>query len=89
MTIRPYRWPAALVVLAVAAAVAAVGSTSGIGISPDSARYLSVASSLREGRGFAIWTGAPVTLWPPLYPVLISALGLLGVEGARLLGPVS
>jgi hypothetical protein len=91
MNARPYRWSIALGVVAAAAALAAAGSTAGIGISPDSARYLSVASSLREGRGFAIWTGAPVTLWPPLYPVLISAFEVLGVEGsgaARLLNVV-
>jgi hypothetical protein len=91
MSVRPSRWPVAFVVVVAAAVLAAAGSTSGIGISPDSSRYLSVASSLREGRGFVGWTGAPVTLWPPLYPALIGALGLLGVGGgaaARVLNVV-
>jgi hypothetical protein len=51
--------------------------------SPDSFTYLGAADSLAHGRG---WTypfgnaGAPVTLFPPLYPLLLVVPELLGVS---------
>ena len=62
----------------------------GVGISPDSATYIGVARSLLEGKGLSIPFGSaearPMTHYPPLYPLLLSAIGTLGPDpqiGAR------
>ena len=48
----------------------------GIGITTDSTVYLNVARNLLHGHGFAQSAGAPLTQYPPLYPL---ALALSGV----------
>jgi hypothetical protein len=71
-----------------AAAVLAFGlailaSTHGVHLSNDSFSYLGAATSLADGRG---WTypfgtiGAPVTLFPPVYPIVLAVPHLLGVD---------
>jgi len=62
----------------------------GAGISPDSATYIGAARSLLEGKGLTILFGSaeakPMTHYPPLYPLLLSAIGTLGPDpriGAR------
>jgi hypothetical protein len=70
-------------------AVAAGVRPHGPGLTADSAVYLSVAESLREGRGFVFFTGAPYVTGPPLYPFLLAATpgALSGLRlGAGLLG---
>lgn len=52
-------------------------SKYGAGVSSDAARNLSTAESLVLGRGFVDMVGAPLVLWPPLYPLLIAALSKL------------
>ncbi len=58
-------------------------SSHGVHTTPDSFTYLGAASNLANGRG---WTypfgvpGAAVTLFPPLYPLLLSGGYLLGVN---------
>ena len=52
-------------------------SRYGAGVSSDAARNLSTADSLMAGRGFVDMVGAPLVLWPPLYPLLLAGLGLL------------
>jgi hypothetical protein len=72
------------------AAISVIGSVlmvlwspHGVHASPDSFTYLGAASSLADGEG---WTypygdaGAPVTLFPPVYPVLLAVPGLLGIS---------
>ena len=49
----------------------------GPGISTDGARYLSTAYNLVEGRGFYDYLNAPLTQFPPLYPIIIAGLSLL------------
>lgn len=56
-------------------------------LSPDSKSYISAAEHLLRGEGFYItsYFGQEVARkayldWPPLYPVLIAALGLFGFE---------
>ena len=77
----------ALAVIAAAAALAfglaIVASRHGVHLSNDSFSYLGAAASLADGRG---WTypfgtiGAPVTLFPPVYPVVLAVPHLLGVD---------
>jgi 4-amino-4-deoxy-L-arabinose transferase-like glycosyltransferase len=48
----------------------------GIGVTADSTVYLKVARNLLSGQGFAQSAGAPVTQYPPLYPVALALSGL-------------
>jgi len=58
-----------------------VMSQHGIGISPDSAGYLAVASNLIEGKGFVSYSGEPLIVHPPLYPLAVATLSFLfGLE---------
>jgi hypothetical protein len=75
---------ATVVVLSlVGAAVMFVLSPHGVHTTPDSFTYLGAADSLSHGRG---WTypfgevGSPVTLFPPLYPAVLSVPELLGIN---------
>lgn len=63
-------------------------SRYGIGISPDSAGYLCAARNLLAGRGYWTVCNSPYTAWPPLFPTVLAAIGLTGIDpavGARLL----
>lgn len=49
----------------------------GAGVSSDAARNLSTADSLLQGKGFVDMLGAPLLLWPPLYPLVLAGLSLI------------
>ena len=75
---------ATVVVLSlVGTAVMILVSSHGVHTTPDSFTYLGAAESVARGEG---WTypfgevGSPVTLFPPLYPVVLSIPELLGVD---------
>lgn len=51
----------------------------GVGISPDSASYLSAAQSVSTGQGFLNFDGSPYSSWPPLVPLLLSIPQILGL----------
>jgi len=55
-------------------------SLYGPGVSSDSVRYLSTAQSLLDGHGFTLYDGNPLLYAPPLFPTLLAALGLLGLD---------
>ncbi len=55
-------------------------SKYGIGLSPDSACYLSIAENLLNGNGYAIYDLEPAVAWPPLYPTLLAAAGIFKIE---------
>jgi hypothetical protein len=67
----------------VGAAVMIAFSPHGVHTTPDSFTYLGAADSLAHGKG---WTypfgdvGSPVTLFPPLYPAILSVPELLGIS---------
>jgi Dolichyl-phosphate-mannose-protein mannosyltransferase len=46
----------------------------GIGLSPDSVAYISVARHISDGSGFINYDGNFFLLQPPLYPLLLSAI---------------
>ncbi len=48
----------------------------GIGISPDSVAYIRAASEFRSGGGISSLPNH----WPPLYPVVLSAVGVFGSD---------
>jgi hypothetical protein len=56
----------------------------GAAVSPDSVKYISAARHLAEGKGLLHLAKngelVPLTLWAPLYPVLLSAGALIGIE---------
>ncbi len=67
----------------------------GIGLGGDSIAYIGVARNLLEGRGVVYFDNvgglAPVTHYPPLYPLALAGVGLLGMDplaGARWLGVI-
>ncbi|MEM1207315.1 MAG: hypothetical protein AAGN66_29040 [Acidobacteriota bacterium] len=74
----------ALLVALPSAAVALwlLGATAdhGVGLYPDSVDYVSTAVSLAEGRGFVDHRDRVYTLWPPLYPTVLAAGALAGVD---------
>lgn len=63
-------------------------STYGIGISPDSVGYITVARNLADGNGFTDYRGNAFVMQPPLFPIVLASVELLsGIdpeEGARL-----
>lgn len=68
-------WRVAAAAGIVAAASLAFWSTrSGLGLSPDSLKYLLLARSLASRQAFDL-LGAPATHYPPGYPLLIAAIG--------------
>lgn len=61
-------------------------SRYGAGTSPDSIAYISAARNVMSGHGYYQYDGSPFMLWPPLFPTVLSFLGLGGVDplvGAR------
>ena len=80
-----------LIVFISALAVVSVllATNQGIGISPDSVSYIGSARNYLKGEGLVTRTSdgvRPLTHWPPLYPILLIALGSLHVnplDGAR------
>ncbi len=45
----------------------------GAGISPDSVGYIAVARNVAAGRGMLTYSGEPMVMQPPLYPLLLAA----------------
>ena len=83
---RPLVTGAALAVIGFALAI--VATRHGPRLSPDSITYLSVADHLRHGRGLTDFTGEPFTVFPPVYPVVLSVFGS-SLTWARLVNTVS
>lgn len=86
-------WLAVLVIALTAAGLLARSSAPlGLGYSPDSVAYLSIAESLARGEGYVGFGGGAYPFWPPLYPATLAILDLLpgldGREGARWLNVV-
>jgi len=60
----------------------AISSSFGMGVSPDSTVYLNAADNLLAGKGLTVslQESAPLTHYPPLYPLLLSALSVFGLS---------
>lgn len=80
-----------LVALAIIGVAVLLTSTRyGIGVSPDSTVFIGAARYLLDGRGLSVLSSSgelvPMPHSPPLYPALLAAIGLFGVDpldGAR------
>jgi hypothetical protein len=84
--------PIALLGLMGVALVLVGTSRYGVGLSPDSTVYVSVARNLLAGRGYVTFDGTPYTQCPPLFPTLLAIIGLTGIDpavGARFLNAVA
>jgi hypothetical protein len=51
-----------------------------VGIDPDSGIFVSAGRSLLSGNGYSLYTGEPLTIFPPLFPTLLAVFGLVGIE---------
>ncbi len=69
-------WPIA----AGTAALAVVMWGREIGIGTDAVHYLATARHLYEGAGWLDYNGAPLAVWPPLYPLLVAAGMWIGLD---------
>ncbi len=89
---REFRWlgplaaRAPMLIGASAALMLLLFTPLGLDVGYDSVFYLSAAENLLQGDGLSRLSGGgeviPLTHFPPLYPLLISALGLVGLEPA-------
>jgi 4-amino-4-deoxy-L-arabinose transferase-like glycosyltransferase len=85
---------AVLVLLGLCGAVIVLLWTSryGAGTFIDSTYYVAAARSLLAGEGYRGWRGELYTGWPPLYPTLLAATGIMGMDpqaGARWLNSLT
>ncbi|SHL37960.1 hypothetical protein SAMN02745216_05097 [Desulfatibacillum alkenivorans DSM 16219] len=67
------------------AVVIAMTSGYGIGLTMDGASYAACARSLADGRGFYAFDGRPYIHWPPLFPMVLAAPGLFGLDPVDIL----
>lgn len=58
-------------------------SVFGITINADGVLYLSTAESLIAGEGLRTYSDNLFLLWPPLYPLLLAAIGVFGADVAE------
>jgi 4-amino-4-deoxy-L-arabinose transferase-like glycosyltransferase len=85
---KPHPFWIFLVICSLAGAGLVLVATSlyGAGVSADAAKNLSTAESLLAGRGFFDHAGEPLVYWPPLFPLLLAGLSLLGGWDVFLVG---
>ncbi len=57
-----------------------ITSKYGLALSPDSACYISMADNVLRGNGYAIYDFEPAVDWPPLYPTVLAAGKLIGIN---------
>ncbi len=55
-------------------------ATYGAAVNYDSVIFLSTALNFLAGEGWRDFEGSPLTLWPPLFPLLLTAFGWVGIE---------
>jgi hypothetical protein len=71
-------------IAAIGIAIHLYSTSLGAGVSPDSTRYITAANSLNDGVGLQILAPdgglEPLTLWSPLYPVILSIFGQIGID---------
>lgn len=57
-------------------------ATHGAAVESVAVTYMSIAANLAEGEGWQDFRGYRLLPWPPLFPALMAALGLVGIEPA-------
>ena len=61
----------------------------GAGLASDALEYLAIAGNVLAGEGLTYLSGAPATLWPPLYPLLLAGATLGIVAPLDVAGPLN
>jgi len=66
-------------------ALVLVGTSRGVGVSPDSVYFISGARNLLDGHGLSQFPDAegryaPIVSWPPLYPLMLAAVAATGLD---------
>lgn len=56
-----------------------IGLQNGPGVSNDSVNYFAASQSFVAGEKLAQFDGAPFTLWPPGYPIVLGSMQFLGL----------
>ena len=69
-----------LMIAGTAVVMVLLATRHGVGLGNDSTTYITEARQLLRGHGLSTAMGAPVTHFPPLFPLLIAAPGLAGVD---------
>jgi len=81
---RFWRDPCALLIVCIAglgtAHILVRTATDGAAIDADSTLHLSTALNVLAGEGWRDFTGLVVVGWPPLFPLLLAALGWVGID---------
>jgi hypothetical protein len=79
-----WSWTVAAVLAVAGVAVQLYATHHGAGVSPDSTVYIGAARNLIQGAGLQYLGDSgkliPLALWQPLYPILLSAGSLVGVD---------
>ena len=55
-------------------------ATYGAGVDRDATFFLSTALNFLAGEGWRDFIGRPLTLWPPLFPLLLAASSWVGID---------
>ena len=55
-------------------------ATYGVAVGTDSVIYLSTALNFLAGEGWRDFKGEPLTMWPPLIPLLLAASSWVGID---------
>ena len=61
----------------------------GVGLTWDSAYYIAAARNLLAGEGLSLWHGVPYYGAPPLFPLLLAAIGWFGIDVVAAAGYVN
>lgn len=72
-----------------AALILAREATYGVALFWDSIYYISVARNLLEGEGLTTLFGHTLTLWPPLYPILLAVGSFFVFDPHDVAGPLN
>ena len=65
------------------------GATWGVALHSDSIDYIAAARNLAAGAGLVDFSGNPLVYWPPLYPLLLAAPAVLGIDPLDAAGPLN
>ena len=88
---RPAGFTLFLAALAVLGAVLVLARevTYGAGLKGDAIGLIAMARNLLAGEGLTYISGRAQTNWPPFYPLLLAAGGLVGFDPLHLAGPLN
>lgn len=85
-------WTASTVLAVLACAMTLLVTRMGPGLSPDSTYYLSSGMNMANGHGLTVFTGEPLTVFPPGLPFIVAVgeeVGLGAQPTLRLVNAIS